>query len=478
MKFVIKVTFVIFILINISFPQQILTLNDALSIALNKSYDIKSAELALTNTQKSLEAARLGLMTSINMDFVLPNYSRTLSNQFDPITGSQQFFDYGYTTYESRLYFTQPLIFTNGTFTLNGQLWRRSQFSSGRQIPEDYYSNITFSYQQPLFAFNSLRATLNRAEINYEKAQRNYSSASQDIIYNVESGFYILYQARENVLIAREKVKQTESSFQTAQNKFKAGLIAEVEALQLEVDLASSKNDLINSERNYIEANNNFKLLIGLSLNDNIEVAAKIEYNPVSINLTEAINYALENRGELKNSEDDIELAEMSVDEINSQGNITALITANYGINKDDYSFSDIFHQFDGSRSVAFTIHVPVFDWGENNRKVEAAEANLELNKLTLKNQKEQVEKEVMEAVNRINSAKARVEALSKSILLAKKSFEISQQRFQAGTITSFELQQMQLRLTDAKINSLNALIDYKLSLADLNRKTLHDFSK
>ena len=36
----------------------------------------------------------------------------------------------------------------------------------------------------------------------------------------------------------------------------------------------------------------------------------------------------------------------------------------------------------------------------------------------------------------------------------------------------------MQLRLTDARTNSLSALIDYKLAIADLNRKTLYDFEK
>ena len=278
--------------------------------------------------------------------------------------------------------------------------------------------------------------------------------------------------------IAHEKVKQTESSYITAQNKFKAGLIAEVEALQLEVDLASSRNDLLNAERDYSEAKNDFKILIGLKLSDSIDVTAKIDYNPVSVNLEEAINYALANRSELKNSEADIELSKLSVNEINSQGSISASISANYGINKDDNQFEDIFHQFDGSRSVTFSVHVPVLDWGSNSRKVEAAEANLTLNKLSYENQKEEIKKEIIEVVNRINSAKARVEALSKSVELAQKSFDISSQRFQAGNITSFELQQMQLRLTDAKTNSLNALIDYKLALADLNRKTLHDFEK
>ncbi len=478
MKLIYKIVMVTFLFLNLSFGQQILTLNDALSTALNKSYAIKSAELALISSQKTLEAAKLGLMTSISMDFNIPSYARTLSNEFNPLTGTQQFFDYGYTTYQTSLNFTQPIIFTNGTFTLSGDLWKRSQFSSGQQIPTDYYSNLSLSLQQPLFTFNTLKANLNRAEINLEKAQRNYGSASRDIIYNVTAGFFQLYQARESVEIAREKVKQTQNSYTTAQNKFKAGLIAEVEALQLEVDLASSKNDLLNAERNLSEAKNNFKVLIGLKLSDSIDVSAKLEYHPINVNLTEAVNYALANRSELKNSEADIELSKMSVNEINSQGNISAMISANYGINKDDNKFREIFNQFDGSRSITFSVHVPVLDWGENSRRVEAAEANLSLDKLSYENQKEVITKEIMEVVNRINSARARVEALSKSVELAQKSFDISLQRFQSGNITSFELQQMQLRLTDAKTNSLNALIDYKLAVADLERKTLHDFEK
>ncbi|MCL5027780.1 MAG: TolC family protein [Bacteroidetes bacterium] len=478
MKFTYKTILIILTFINISFAQRVLTLQDALSIALEKSYAVKSAELVLLSSQKNLEAAKLGLMTSINMQFNVPSYSRTLSNQFNPLTGTQQFFDYGFTTYEGLLNFTQPIIFTNGTFSLTGDLWKRSQFSSGQQIPTDYYSNLSLSLQQPLFTFNSLKASLTRAEINLEKAARNYTSASKDIVYNVTVGFYQLYKAKKNVEITEEKVKQTETSYNTAQNKFKAGLIAEVEALQLEIDLASSKNDLLGAKRTLEEAKNDFKILIGLKLSDSIDVVAQLDYKPVDVNLDEAIDYALANRNELKNAQADIDLSKLSVDEIDSQGNISAMLSANYGINKDQNRLQDIFHDFDGSRSVVFTVRVPVLDWGKNKRQVESAEANLNLYKLSYENQKQEIRKEIIEVVDNLNSAKARVETLSKSVELAQKSYDISLARFQAGTITSFDLQQMQLRLTDAKTNSLNALIDYKLALADLDRKTLHDFEK
>jgi len=43
-----------------SFAQRVLTLDEAVSIALKESYGIKSAEYSLISSQKNLEAAKLG----------------------------------------------------------------------------------------------------------------------------------------------------------------------------------------------------------------------------------------------------------------------------------------------------------------------------------------------------------------------------------------------------------------------------------
>jgi outer membrane protein len=455
--------------------QRILTLQESLSIALNESYNIRSAEFSLISSQKNLEAVQMGLRTSVNMEFDLPRYARTLSSQFNPNTATEQFYEIGYTTFESRLMFNQPIIYTNGTFSLVGSLWQRDQFSQIKDLPVDYYTNLSLRLNQPLFTFNTQRANMMRAEINLLKSERNYTRAEKEILYDVTASFYRLYQSKKNVEIVNEKVSQVEVSYNTAMNKFKAGLIAEVEALQLEVDLASSKNELLSAERSYKEARDDFKLLIGLPLEDEIDVAAQIEYKPYKINTELAVESALKNRTELKNSEADIELSRISVDEVDSRGNISALLTANYGVNRNNERFRDLFHEFAQDRSVALTLRVPVLDWGQNSRAVESAEANLNLNILSYENQKLQIRKEIIAIVNKIESAKARVEVLSKTVELAQKSYDITLSRFQSGTITSFDLSQMQLRLTDAKINSLNALIDYNLAIADLSRKTLQD---
>ncbi|HKI78009.1 MAG TPA: TolC family protein [Ignavibacteriaceae bacterium] len=476
MKIFFKIILISVTLISVVQAQKVLTLKDAISIALKESYGIKSAEYSLESSKKSLEAVKLGLRTSVDMKFNLPSYSRTLSSQFNPNTGSEEFYEIGYTTLQGQLFFTQPIAFTNGTFSLVGTMWKRNQFSAVKDIPTDYYSNLSLRLQQPLFTFNTLSADLERAEINSEIAQRNYSKAEKDVIYNVTVAFFRLYQAKKNVEIAEEKVKQNETQYNTAQNKFKAGLIAEVEALQLEVDLAASRNELLSTRTLYENAKNDFKVLIGIPIDENIEATATLEYNPVDIDLDQAVQYAIANRTELKNAESEISLKNLSVDEVSSKGNVSAMLSANYGINKNDNQFSNIFRDFAEDRNVVFSVSVPILDWGKNNRLVEAAEAQLDQAKLDYQNRGKEIKQEIIALVNRIKAAKARVEVLSKSVNLAQKSYDISLSRFESGNITSFDLAQMQIRLTDAKTNSLNALIDYKLSIADLERKTMHKY--
>lgn len=452
--------------------QRLLTIDDAISIALNESYSIKTAEQTLISSQKNLESVKMGLRSSVDLEFDIPRYSRSLSSQFNPLTGTEQFFTVGNTSVEGRLSINQPILFTNGTVSIIGSVFGRDQFGSQTESTRDYFSNFSIRLNQPLFTFNSQLSNLERAEIGLEKTKRNYTRAEREIIYDATASFYNLYKAKKSVEITEEKVKQTEDSYTTAMNKFKAGLIAEVEALQLEVDFATSKNELLNVKQLYDEAKNNFKLLIGLDINEEIDVKAQLDYSPIEPGIEEAIKSALKNRPEVLNSEADIELGKLIVDEVDSRRSIKAELNANYGINKNDSKFDNIFNSFTDSRSVTMTVYVPIFDWGKNKYAVEAAYADYKMTELSQTNLKKQIEKEVTSAINRLNSSKVRVEILKKGVEIAEKSYAISLERFKSGHITSFNLSQMQLKLTDSKMSNLNAIIDYKLALADLERKT------
>ena len=229
---------------------------------------------------------------------------------------------------------------------------------------------------------------------------------------------------------------------------------------------------MLNLNRSFEENLNNFKILLGLELEDNIDIISDLKYLPIEINKEEAVENAIKNRSDLLNQENDIYLSELNVEEVDANRQIQLELNARYGISNNEQEFKTLFDKLLDDINVALTLSIPVWDWGQNSRRVEAAKANLMSEKLNYDNLKKTIRNEITEVYNRINSAKARVDVLSKTVEIADKSYKISLERFKSGTISSFDLAQMQLRLTEAKNNSISALIDYNLAIADLERKT------
>lgn len=466
----------LFLIFNKSYSQQILTLEESINIALKQSYSIQSSNQALQSSINNLESARLGLLSRVDLSIYAPSYYRNLSPQFNPLTGLTEYYQVGETKLQSELSITQPLIFSNGTVSLIGSLFGRDQFSQIKGTDRDYYTNIAIQLRQPLFTANTQKISFNRAELNLEKTEATYTRTQFDIIYNVTQQFYMLYQLTKQLEITEIDVKQREDAYNTAVNKFKAGLIAEVEMLRLEVNLMSGKNELMRSKRDLTQAQNAFKVLIGLPLDEKIDVIPTIEYKPIRIDSAKAVALVLENNIDIKNSKIDLQLQKFSVEEVESQRAFHADLIANFGVNKNDRAFNGLSQDLSETKSVSLLFSLPIWDWGSHSRAVEAAQANLRSSELTFEYEQTQARREIIDLLDRIEVSKSRLEVVKRGEDLAVKSYDISSERFKTGQIKSDELILEQKSLTNAKIENLNAIIDYKISMADLKRKTFYDF--
>lgn len=461
---------------SLLFAQKEITLDNAIEIAFDNSFSFKTAKYNLESSRKSLEAQKMGLLTSINMNFTLPKYSRRLRNEFNTTTQKDQYFKYESTTMEGALSITQPIIYTNTTISIDGTLsWRDQQ--NNLTSTKDFYSDVRVFLKQPIFDFNSRAASLRRAEINEFKSSREFTQSEFNLIYNVTQSFYDLYKSKQQMHIAEESVTQNEEQYRTAKNKYMAGLTPEDEMLQQEITLAESKNQLFDAQSAFENAKNNFKHLVGISLSDEITLKADITFEKTNIDPKKALQMALEKRNDILNAQDDMELKELSIEEVSSKKRVKFNLTASYGLNKFDEKFGDILSDMDDSRTAQLTMSVPILDWGKNSREVEAATAQFNLSKERYLDAQIGVTKEIKAIINRIKSAEASVEVLKKSVMLAEKSYKISLERFKVGKITSFDLSMVQSKLTQAKLSNLSALINYKLAIADLERKTLTKFN-
>jgi outer membrane protein TolC len=458
-----------------------LTLQQSIEMAVRKGLvagDVTSRYLAAKNRA---ESARRNLWTSISLSVTAPDFSESLTQQFNPATGNYEYYQLKSMNFQSALVINQPVTLTGGTLRYRQSLLGREQtsgLSSANRTIKNYFGDFSVELQQPLLTSNVHRLNSERAEIALQQAETDFLTAQLDLVYRVTESFYTLYQQAQRLEIVKEQVKQNEESYNTAQSKFSGRLIPEVEVLQSEVDLASSRNDSLNTERELALVKNDFRLLLGIPTEDNVLPTAKVTYEPVTIDVERAVFSALQYRSDALKADRDIQLRDIDVASAKSRSGFRFDVTARYGVNKTDTIFKDIFRDFNRSRSASLTFSLPIFDWGSNSLNVEAAEVEYKNATVQREYVRQQVRQETMDLVNRIRVAQSRIEVLKKSVAVAQQSYDISLQRFRNGIINRNELAQAQQRLTTAKTNSLSAMIDYQLGVADLKRKTHWDFEK
>lgn len=472
---------------------QTLTLDEAISLALESSYAARVQRLVLLQAEQDVAAARGRFKTRLALELDAPDYSESVAAVNEP--GQLPVYStYGSSQWRAGLTLTQPLP-TSGSLGLTGDVRHRTNtvFAETDGVAarsRTMLNSYRLDFVQPLFVPNALRLSLERARLNLDESRRRFTAAQLDIVYDVTAEFFGFLRAERRLEIARSEVAQQEEAFQLASRKFTAGLIPEVEALQMEVDLAQSRNSLLAAEGARATAADRFKLRLGLPLDQDIAVGA--EATPVfyEVDADLAREHALAHRAEIRDTEADLRRAEITVAETDARSALKGEIRAYYdltGVGTSDryldpaelwdLSWRDL-NRRPGNRGVTFTLSVPLWDSGVNGAEVAAARAALERSDLERDQQTRQVVLEVNAALTALKESRGRLEVLGRSAELAARSLEISVQRFDNGDITSQELALDRDRLTQARMAYLEAFIAWQLAGADLKRQTLFDFAK
>ncbi len=458
-----------------------LTLEQCIALSLGQGYAAQSATQQFYASTKSFEAQSRAAATSVDLSMRTPDFNESLTSEFNPITQRYEFYQLRTTYLRSNLSITQPIALSGGTLSLSGDFFKRNQLTGVAGSSEelnDYFSYFQVQLRQPILAANTIKIGKDEATLRVEQSVSAYRRDHLDVVFNVTSAFYAAHRASESERISREQVRQNEESYETARSKYGAGLIPEVEFLQSDVDLVTSKNQLLNDSLDAARAGNTLKLLLGLRLEDTIGLKADLTFTPLTVDRDSAIAKALANRSELLNAGREKDISKMDVDLASSGRRLRLDLTASYGLNRNDTRLESVFGDFGKSRAVALDLTIPLFDWGRHGLQVEAAEAQLRIAELAYTNTEQRIRQEIIDLLSQISVAQSRIQVLAKSVDVAQKGYEISLERFRAGTITRNDLAQAQQRLTTTKLNNLISLIDYRLGVADLARKTLWDFER
>ncbi len=495
--------FFIILLTTFSFSRgqevMVLTLEESIQIALDKSYSIKDLRQGMIWAERNLWAAKAGYRTNIQSSLFAPAYDEGFE-LVKVVDGNPVPKQFGSFQVRGDLDIIQPMPWLprgGGDLTFRSEAYQLNLWTPSSQDPNinlksnKVYTSLSAILNKPLFTINTLALNLKQAELSYERQSRVFNRSELDLVYQVTNDFYRLYRLSQQYEINQENVKRQSEIYKTTKNKYDAGLIAEVDAMQAEVDLIQYQNDLKTSEGSLREQEASFKQLIGLPLDDQIKVITELELMPIHIDTEKAVGLALQNRSEIVEKQLDIENRKINIKETDARVSVKGNLRGYYrfaGFSDLELSYGtptgDLFSSSwevlkkTPNRGVTFELEIPIWDWGKNRAEVDAEEANLKSDQLALQDLYITIEREVRDVVRTVYETYDRVQMLAKSREVSEKSFDISLQRFANGDITSIELARASDQLNTAKLSYLSAYNEYKLALADLQRKTLYDFER
>jgi len=352
---------------------------------------------------------------------------------------------------------------------------------------DQFYSRFALSFNQPIFTANRLKENMKVAQLDYQKSSSYFTRVQMDIVYNVAVSFYEVYQLAYELKINQDRLANSREAYRITKLKQETGNLPEGELLIAEITVSQNEARVMESEGKLEAAKDNFKLLIGLELHEEIELLADMEFETFIIDMQRATEEALFNRMEIQENNLDIELQRIEVKrakrERELKGNISAyydftgLSTRNGG-NLGQLISSSFNNMVDrpSNRGIAFTLSYPIAEWGRSKNLVKRAESRLKQRELDLENTRRNIEREIREIVRSVYEAEKRYRLNRRNQEVAIESYRISQMRFENGDMTSQELSIEQERLSQVQLAYIESYITYRLSVANLNRKTMYDF--
>ena len=382
---------------------------------------------------------------------------------------------------------------TGGNFDLSSNMYYEnyrttlSQQNNEVLKQNQVYSRFMLSFNQPIFTANKLKENMKVAELSYRRSVCYYTRAQMDIIYNVTSAFYQVYRTAFENTINQDKLANSKEAYRIAKMKMEMGNLPEGELLTTEIVVGQDESRLLESQGKMEAAYDDFKLLIGLNLNDSIELVADMEFESFLIDMQKAIEEAIQNRMEIQENDINMQLQHIEIQRAKREREVKGNISAYYNFtglstlgdgSLGELAQSSFENMVDrpSNRGIVFTLSYPIADWGRSKNLVQREERRLKQQQLNQEDMQRTIETQVRKIVRNVYEAEKRFRINQRNREVAVESYRISQLRFENGDMTGQELSIEQERLSNVQLAYIDAYITYRLSMADLNRKTMWDF--
>jgi outer membrane protein len=309
--------------------------------------------------------------------------------------------------------------------------------------------------------------TVNTVKINRENvkaSEEDLTTTKQLVVLNVKQAYFGVLQNLRLIQVAEEVVKQEQQRLEQAQGFYQAGTRPKIDVTNAEVVLANAELSLIRTKNNYQVARVTLNNAMGLRESLSFAIEDSLGFKPVQVTLEEIINLSYAQRPELLQLKARQRSLEASIKLAQSSYYPTLSGNASYLYRGDQVD--NLYWDF----SVGATLSIPLFSGFSSPNQVAEARANLRNLQAQEETLKLNIRLEAEQAFLGLNEADERIRVTEKTVSQAQENFDLAKGRYQVGVGSPLEITDAEVTLANARANNIQALYDYKVAEAKIEK--------
>lgn len=286
-------------------------------------------------------------------------------------------------------------------------------------------------------------------------------------IGQVHLNYYDLVQQQQQLIAIDSSILISKERLELAQNRFSIGKASKLEVLNAQVDLNTDQVALLRQKESY----QNTKILLNQILARDLTADFKV-IDSVTVDshliYADLLDLAQKQNPALQAQIISNRIAELQLKQV--KGNRYPVVTLNSGYNFTDSKSSLGFTSQANSKGLnyGFTASMKLFDGFNQNRNEKNAQIDIDNAKISLAQQNQTLTTQLATAYQTYLTNIDLIALESNNEAIAKQNLEITVDKFKIGTITTFEFRTAQLNHVNAKLRYSNAQFQAKLSEIEL----------
>lgn len=441
----------------------VITLEDALKIALSENASVRVADKEIERAGYAKKGTYASLFPQIDLT---ASFMRTIKKQvmymdmdMSKIMGGGSSSDSG--TTDSGSSSTETPSFPTG---------------GGIEVGRWNTYNAGVSASMPLVnaqLWKSLKISGKSVELAVEKAR----SSRLEMVTQVKQSYYAALLAKEALNVYKDVYANAVENFKQTEMRYNAQKASELEYTRAKSTVASAIPNVYNAESSVVLSLWQLKAVMGVELDQNIDVAGSLE--------DYAGEMALENGTDIMNLDHNSTMRQLAIQadqlaetvKLQQYAYIPSLaLTFSYSLNAmtNDFKFSD--YRWTPYSYVGLSLNIPIFSGGKRlndvrQAKVQASELAIQVN-----DTERQLKIAIRQYLNTMETQMKSCAAAKEAVETAQKAYDIATKSYNVGRSTITELNDAQLALTQAKLGESQSIYSYMVAKSSLEQVLGHDF--